>query len=116
MPPIAYKERAQTALARTTKQLSAARSKVRAIKKAAEAPSAVAFTVGGVSGGAALAGVLVVEAPTVAGLDSRLIAGLLLVSLAAVSRGPSASLVANVGAGLLAGYVQDLTVQSLDPQ
>jgi hypothetical protein len=100
----------------TKKQLTAARSKVRELKKASVAPAAAVYTAGGVTGGGALAGVLQVTAPTLAGADSRLLGGLLLVVIAAASRGPSASLVCNVGSGLLAGYAQDLTAQALDPQ
>ncbi len=116
MPPSVYVARAESALADTKKQLATARAKATELKKAAIAPATAAYTAGGVAGGGALAGALQVGAPTVAGLDTRLLGGLLLVTIAGLSRGPSASLVCNVGSGLLAGYAQDLTAQALDPQ
>jgi hypothetical protein len=102
------------ALDRARKQLANARKKARAAKKAAEAPAAAAYTAAGVATGGALGGVLQSELPDIIGIDSRIAAGLILVSIAAASRGPSASLVSNLGSGLLAGWAQDQAFGALN--
>lgn len=105
----------KTRFAKLQKAKAAQGRRLRALKSEMHNPSAAKALGMGVYGGAAtiagggaIAGVATELFPSIMGVDTRLIAGALLVSWGGMSKADPAQIGACLGAGMLACYAEDL--------